>query len=184
VDVEQASDVSGTEYKLVDRYGQIAFTSNGLRDGGPIKLSVDGPYTLLVEGSRANAGFDTYTLNVHSLGAAPVQSLSLGVLTTGSIETPGDTAEYSFNLSDRSLLHFDSLTNSSNLYWTLAGPAGTSVSSRRFDRSDASINNPTLDLPAGEYRLSIDAGGACRSMRGETKLVRLPFSCWISRMPN
>ena len=59
-------------------------------------------------------------------------------------------------------MYFDSLTNNSNLNWTLVGPAGTAVSNRSFSGSDG-LNlsgNPVLNLVAGTYQLTVAASGS------------------------
>jgi hypothetical protein len=159
VDVEAASDTVNTEFKLVDRFGQVVATSNSFRDLGPVTVSADGTFTLMIEGWRGNADLDTYTINVHVEPPAPGLPLALNTTIDGSIAVPGETVEYSFSLANRSHLLFDSLTNSA-LNWTLEGPSGTIVNALDFDDSDESrINDPALDLPAGDYSLVVDADG-------------------------
>src|SRR5262249_26995861 len=69
---------------------------------------------------------------------------------------------YTFSLAAPALLDFDSLTNNSNLRWSLSGPPGTPVSNRSFIASDGSgfPANPTLSLPAGAYTLTLAVSGA------------------------
>lgn len=159
-DVESVTDVTNTQYKLIDPFGEVVFISNRMNDTDLQTVDLAGSYTLLVEGRVSNTGIDTYTMNVHRVVATAPVALAVSEGTTGYIVTPGQSVEYSFTLADRSLLHFDSLTNNASLNWTLAGPSGTIVAARTFDRSDsANFNNPILDLPAGEYSLVVDAIG-------------------------
>jgi hypothetical protein len=76
----------------------------------------------------------------------------------GSIDTSGQRDTYTFNLPIDSRLYFDSLTNNGNLAWSLSGRGGTVVNGRSFNDSDAvDISNPTLNLIAGDYTLTVDA---------------------------
>lgn len=77
----------------------------------------------------------------------------------GSIDVPGETDQYGFTLQQDARIVFDSVTNNPSLNWTLTGPAGTQVDKRAFSASDATTANPMLELPAGEYTLTVDADG-------------------------
>src|SRR5262249_32247655 len=68
---------------------------------------------------------------------------------------------YAFTLPSASLLYFDALTSNFQLNWTLTGPAGNAVFLRSFNQSDATSTsaNPVLNLVAGDYTLTIGAGG-------------------------
>src|SRR5262249_51626187 len=85
--------------------------------------------------------------------------LVLGATTTGSIDVSGETDVFSFTLVADARLYFDSLTNSSNLRWTLIGPAGTAVGDRPFSTSDAIDGFTLLNLPAGDYTLTVSGAG-------------------------
>jgi len=159
-DVVTASDTGGSMYRLVDPFGQVVFAVTTLIDRAAQQLISTGTYTLLVEGERDNVGTDTYTLNVIFAGNTPPAAPSGTLLTLGSTINDtmagGETDNYTFSLAQRSLLYFDSLTNSSGLFWSLKGPAGPTVTSRRFDLTDAhNFAAPVLDLPPGDYQLSI-----------------------------
>src|SRR5262249_26386824 len=85
---------------------------------------------------------------------------TLGSTVSGAIATAGAQGRYSFTLSSPALLYFDALTNSSNLTWTLTGPAGTAVNARSFVSSDSGGNsNPVVSVPAGDYTLTTDLPG-------------------------
>ena len=159
-DVEAASDVNGALYRLIDPFGSVVFTSNRLNDTDVQTVDFDGTYTLLVEGGRSNTEIDTYTINLHRLN--PVSSaLTIGTPVTGSLGIPGEVSIHTFSLTDRQQIVFDSNTNSSNFIWTLEGPQGTVVDGRRFDRSDSNfLNNTVLDLPVGDYQLTVDGTGS------------------------
>src|SRR3546814_1503782 len=89
---------------------------------------------------------------------------------------PGNTVTGTFDVADRtrftltltqpSRLLFDALSSNTNLHWTLTGPRGVEVDQRTIAYSDsvdlASSLQPLMDLPAGDYVLTIggfEAGG-------------------------
>src|SRR3546814_7524570 len=82
----------------------------------------------------------------------------------------GESDRYSFTLDERTRLLFDSFTQTSGINWTLSGPDGTVVSSRRFDQSDGLGlgANPVLDLSAGNWTLTIDGAGDAASSEEQT----------------
>ncbi len=78
----------------------------------------------------------------------------------GNLDVPGEIDAYAFTVKDDSQVYFDSLTSNANFNWSLAGPAGHTVSSRSFAGSDgAGIANPVLDLVAGSYTLTVSGSG-------------------------
>ena len=65
---------------------------------------------------------------------------------------PGQRADYTFTLTGRTRLLFDSLTNNSNIVWRLRGPGGVSIiGDRSFTSSDSYDGSSVLDLAAGDY---------------------------------
>jgi hypothetical protein len=75
---------------------------------------------------------------------------------TGSISVPGEQDPFSFQVADRALFCFDSLTNQSSLRWDLTGPTGLLVNNRPLSSSDAgSIGDPVLRLLPGNYTLTL-----------------------------
>src|SRR5262249_13183169 len=76
---------------------------------------------------------------------------------TGSIDVPGETDQYGFNLPQNARIVFDSVTNNSNLNWSLKGPTGTLVDGRPFNASDGTAANSVLDLTAGDYTIAVNA---------------------------
>ena len=80
---------------------------------------------------------------------------------SGTLNTPGQVDHYSFTLTAETHLVFDSLTNNSNVDWTLSGPQGQVVTDRSFSASDgaAFTGTPVLDLTSGTYTLSVSGVG-------------------------
>ena len=122
-------------------------------------LSLGGTYTLAIEGRATETIARDYTFAVVILPRQSVP-MNLGATISGTIAVPGQEDEYAFTLSRQTLATFDSLTASNTLTWTLIGPGGAVVSARRFDLSDSTdFAVPVLDLPAGNYRLTVDGVG-------------------------
>lgn len=104
--------------------------------------------------ARSYARFETLEPRVLlSADINPAQPIS------GAIDAPGETDTYAFTLTNDTKIVFDSLTNNSNITWTLTGPKGVEVASRALTGSDSvSLSgSPLLDLVAGEYSLTVDA---------------------------
>lgn len=76
-------------------------------------------------------------------------------VTTGSLAVPGETDEYRFVLDRPTTLHFDSQSNVDALQWSLEGPFGPIVTSRRF--YDDSVAGSILPLGPGEHRIRVQA---------------------------
>ncbi|MFN0054155.1 MAG: putative Ig domain-containing protein [Planctomycetales bacterium] len=170
-DVQARSGANSAGWRLADPYGNIlfskSFNSTTSSDVATMTLTQSGNYTLLLEGFVFDTGSGSYTFNVQPMGNSPPapftgSALTLGATTSGNIAVAGQQDRYLFTLAERSLLYFDSLTNNSNLNWTLVGPAGTAVSNRSFAGSDAgSLNgNPVLNVVAGTYQLTVAATGS------------------------
>ncbi|HSL49024.1 MAG TPA: LEPR-XLL domain-containing protein, partial [Candidatus Deferrimicrobiaceae bacterium] len=77
-------------------------------------------------------------------------------LVAGSIDAPGEVDRYTFTLATDAGLYVDSQTNTSNIRWSLAGPAGTAVSDRALASTDALEGPGLLGLVAGDYTLTVD----------------------------
>ena len=78
----------------------------------------------------------------------------------GSLDAPGQQKQYQFTLQDTKHVVFDSLTNRSDLNWTLTGPNGTVVNGRQFsDDGNYYSGTPAFDLGSGTYTLTV-AGSA------------------------
>ena len=168
-DVQERSGASRARWRLVDPFGNILFNTDFNADVNTLTLAQPGSYTLLLEGFIFDAGSGSYTFNVQPMGNVPQPPLTgvplaLGTTVSDSIAVAGEQDQYLFTLANPSLLYFDSLTNNSNLNWSLVGPAGTAVNERSFTASDAgslfiSIN-PVLNLVAGTYQLTVAASGS------------------------
>jgi hypothetical protein len=143
------NEISYSGWALYDAYGTQVF-SQGLQDAGRITLPTTGTYTLVVGSQVWITGQTSYAFNV-----APVTddaaALTLGALTSGSIDTVGQHDVYTFTLAAAARLWFDSQTNNGNLNWQLIGPTGTVFSPWPFSYDDQSVGL----LQAGTYTLTV-----------------------------
>ncbi|MCX7197539.1 MAG: LamG domain-containing protein, partial [Proteobacteria bacterium] len=79
----------------------------------------------------------------------------------GRIDVPGEVDRYTFTLNSDVRLVFDSLTNDSQIQWSLDGPLGSVVGPTALNGSDASDRSgaPAVPLSAGTYTLNVDGVG-------------------------
>jgi len=156
---------SGTVYwRLLDPFGAVVFDSKSFTaDQGPLTLSLTGAYTLLVEGYYGNtAGSLNYSFNVEYRGNTPMPplatgtSLTLGSLVSGSATATTQQSLYSLTLSAETQVYMDAL-NGAGYSWTLTGPRGVVVNSRKFSSTDANAlsGNPVMTLVPGDYLLTV-----------------------------
>ena len=78
---------------------------------------------------------------------------------SGSIEVPGQTTLYTFQLTEPRRVLFDALTPNSGLTWALDGVAGPLVAPTAFTQSDAQSGGSVLALDSGDYTLRVDGNG-------------------------
>ena len=143
-------------WRLVDPLGNVVFDSPLNTDPGRITLALAGTYTILVEGQIADTSASSYLLNVEPI-TDTTQTLALGSTVSTALSAPAAQDNYTFTLTAPTLAYFDSLTNNGNYQWSLTGPEGTVVSKRAFNVSDSTGGpaNPVLELPAGQYTLTV-----------------------------
>jgi hypothetical protein len=77
----------------------------------------------------------------------------------GALDAPGQQKQYQCTVQDTKRVVFDSLTNRSDLNWTLTGPNGTVVNGRQFSDDGNSYSMPAFDLASGTYTLTVAASG-------------------------
>ncbi|HEX4999488.1 MAG TPA: LEPR-XLL domain-containing protein, partial [Terriglobia bacterium] len=155
------SGISNATWRLFDPFSNLVFNTNFNTDNEPSTFTLSGTYTLIIEG-RVDSGTGTtgYTFNVKPVPAPVTTGIQLGDTVNGAITVSGERDVYSFTLGGTAKLHFDSLTNTNTLDWSLSGPAGTHVSGRSFSNSDSfDFSSPSLALPAGAYTLTVDGSG-------------------------
>ncbi len=156
------SDYYSTVYRLIDPLGNQVWNGYIWPDDQEMgALSLGGTYLLLVEGRIGYGGTYPYSFNMQVVQDL-VGNLAVGDTVTDAFTQPGQRAIYSFSLTEDAQLLFDGLTPnnaSPDIYWTLTGPRGTEVSSRRFYSSESHElggTSPLLNLIAGDYTLTLD----------------------------
>lgn len=150
---------NGPTWRLIDPVGTTLFNTSFSNDGGRMTLGVSGTYTVLIDGDITSTGPIAYSFNVVPI-TDKTQGLTLGNVVSSGLAAPGELDNYTLSLANSALLYFDSLTNSSNLQWSLSGPAGIAVNNRPFTASDGLFTaNPVLAIPAGNYTLTVSASG-------------------------
>src|SRR5262249_46245037 len=136
-------------WRLVGPYGNDVFRTS-FANVPTLTLPQAGTFTLLGEGALTDTRSGAYTFTLPPLGHValpPVTGtpLVLGTTVSGTITTSGEQVVYLFSLPQRTLAYFDTLTNRSDMFWTLQGPAGPVVTDQRFDVSET-VTNPVLNL--------------------------------------
>ncbi|WP_295529412.1 CARDB domain-containing protein, partial [uncultured Pseudacidovorax sp.] len=152
-----ANDDGNTRWRLIDPYGRAVWGSDGFSDRA-LALDVVGRYTLLVEGWSGTSGTSTYGFTIQQVVNGR-QSLALGETVSGRVAQQGQTQAYTFDLAADARLLMDSLTQASNLRWSLDGPGGLLVDSRAFSDSDWYSGVDALNLAAGRYTLRVFGNG-------------------------
>ncbi|HET9129966.1 MAG TPA: matrixin family metalloprotease, partial [Terriglobia bacterium] len=163
-DVTARNGGGNAQWSLVDKFGNLvfdrSFSDTISADTGPLTLPSTGTYTLLIEGSRFDAA-SNYTINVVFQGNTPPTAppagtpLTINSTVSSSIGVAGEQDLYSFSLANASQISFDSQTDNGLFFWSLIGPSGTLVSSRSFQGSDSIDGGGTMNLLAGDYRLTV-----------------------------
>jgi hypothetical protein len=96
-------------------------------------LTGQGTYTLLVGGGDQEPGpAGTFSFNLVPATQTSA-ALALNTEYEGALVTPAQQHLYSFTLTERKRVYFQSLTNQSIVRWTLTGPAGIVQSSQAFN---------------------------------------------------
>ncbi|PZQ23763.1 MAG: hypothetical protein DI569_03340 [Sphingopyxis macrogoltabida] len=122
-------------------------------------LPMDGDYVIAVEGSIYNGSGASFAARVVKVADA-LRPIVPGAPVTGEYDVAERTG-FTFTLTQPTRLLFDSLAANFDLHWTLTGPRGVEVNQRTFAYSDSFDLAPSLssllDLPAGDYTLTIGA---------------------------
>lgn len=131
---------------------------SGLLDSHPGRflLPETGSYRLVIDGRPSLTGESTGTLRLTATGDV-AQPLTLDRDVTGAIARPGERQIYDFTLAAPTTLFFDSLTNRSDLRWTLEGPEGVLRQAGLNNDSSGSDLHP---VAPGDYRLIVEGTGA------------------------
>lgn len=144
--------------RIMTPTGRILLSDNVTSDAEDLTAPETGLYLVSVEGRPA----ETATSGDYSFTLQPVldstNSMFVGETIQGSISLPGRRHHYELSLSAPATLFFDSLSNN-GLLWSLRGPNGLIITDRAFWSSDSADANSLLNLPAGEYAITVRASG-------------------------
>lgn len=146
-------------WRLVDPYGRQVF-SNSFSVVDMLTAPVSGVYTLMIEGQVTTVDPQEYSFGVQFLGNNPPTSfsgtpLSLGDTVQGSIVSSGEQDGFTFTLASDSYLLIDSLTNNSQLRWSVVSHRGGEVTEQRFDSLGAGAAGYLFSLVPGDYQLIV-----------------------------
>jgi hypothetical protein len=160
-DLQLQDNIPNASWRLLGPTGvEIYNQSLNWGDVDTLTVPLTGQYTLLIEGYLEDSGTGTYSFQVSSVPNNPPTAMALNATIDGSIDVPGESNSYTFDLTSDRQLYFDSLTNDGNVHWTLTGPLGTAVNATSFANSDW-FSEPLsqLRLPAGSYTLTVARSG-------------------------
>lgn len=128
-------------------------------------LAFGGTYWIVVEGYFYESNPLIFSFTAHASSDSIPQAISVGSTVSGNIAVPGQRQTFTFSLTERSLVIFDTLSVSSDaLSYSLvgpAGPAGPVVDARNLN-SDYyfSSNDMPVRLIPGAYQITVDGAGA------------------------
>ncbi|MCW8988310.1 MAG: LEPR-XLL domain-containing protein, partial [Gammaproteobacteria bacterium] len=149
-------------WRLIDPYGDHVIASNTLNSDVPaFTADITGNYWLVLEGDKSNDPALTLTYEF-ALNRVPdlISTLDFNELISDAITVSGQTTVYEFDLAIPGRLVFDSLTETTDITWSLHGPRGTEVINQLFTSSDAVDGSAFFNLPAGTYQLKVHGTGA------------------------
>ena len=153
IDVDAAQ--SGVDIRLFRPEGGMILDALGAQTRDDVVLPVDGDYLIALEGD-ADAVATSFQLTLHT-EVEGRQTVALGDAVAGSIAAPAERDVYAFTLASAARVYVDSLTDRSDIRWSLTGPRGLEAT-RAFSASDSSSfgANAAFDLPAGAYEIAVD----------------------------
>ena len=150
--------VSGNTYwRLLDPFGVEVFAT-GPNNAGLRTLAETGTYTLAVEGYMNDASGGNYSFNVVPV-VGGTQGFAMGNTVTGAIATPGQVQRHTFSVASAARLYFDSLTNQSEIRWSLDGPIGNIIANRAFNASDGVSGYSVFEATPGDYTVTVFGNG-------------------------
>ena len=144
--------------RLYGPLGDVLLTLAVTSDEDVFTVAQTGTYLLSVEGRFA----DTSAMGNFSFLLQPVldgtNTFAIGQTVNGAITHAGQRQFHYFSLASAARLFFDSLVNSS-FTWTLAGPSIEIFTPRPFHGSDGLDGDARLNLPAGDFVITVDTSG-------------------------
>ena len=156
LDFLAGTNTDSTYYRLVDPLARSIAENYVPNDRGPFSVPLTGRYVLFVEGWIGAPNPAGYGFAVRSVSDGS-QSLVVGATVNGNIDGPGQIQSHTFKLAASRQIYFDSLASRDDMYWSLDGPRGRVVNGRGLGNTDSDHGFLWLDLPAGDYTISVSA---------------------------
>jgi tRNA A-37 threonylcarbamoyl transferase component Bud32 len=153
-DVQETS--AGTYFILTAPDGRTEVFNIYNSDQGPIVLEAAGVYTLMVDPDNANK--PSYEFIVWDVNPPVIEggAIEFGQFTGGEIETPGQTAKYTFEATAGQTIYFDVQETSAGTYFILTAPDGRTEVFNIYN----SDQGPVVLEAAGVYTLMVDPDNA------------------------
>ncbi|WP_146512309.1 PKD domain-containing protein, partial [Thalassoglobus neptunius] len=157
VDVTSFTGASGGRWRLVSPFGKVL-------DGQPLQtgqtlvtLDAEGSWTFLIEGDLADsASSANYAFSITETSAS-LTPLILGATTVADVSL-GSTVGFEFTLSAQTLLSFDSFSDRSDLFWSLADDTREFIRAQAFSGASGSSRQGSdlvFTLEPGTYSLTV-----------------------------
>jgi subtilase family serine protease len=147
----------GISWQLMDPFG-YSVASGGSVLGAQTTRAIQktGEYWLIIDGNDNNAETANvaFELSLEQF-ADKSEALTLGAVTQGSIDTAGQTVFFQFDIANPSIFAFDSLSNRSDLSWTLTGPYGNIFTDIPLNTADAGNRLALWRLDPGRYKVGV-----------------------------
>ncbi len=153
-DVQNTSE--GTYFILTAPDGRTEVFNIYNSDQGPLTLEQDGTYTLVVDPDSANK--PTYEFILWDVDPPVIEEseLALNEFVSGEIETPGQTAGYTFEGEAEQTIYFDVQETSEGTYFILTAPDGHTEVFNIYNSDQGPL---TLEQD-GTYTLLVDPDSA------------------------
>jgi hypothetical protein len=153
-DVQNTSE--GTYFILTAPDGRTEVFNIYNSDQGPVTLEQSGTYTLVVDPDSANK--PSYEFIVWDIDPPVIEggALPLSEFVSGEIETPGQTAVYTFEAEAEQTLYFDVQNTSEGTYFILTAPDGWTEVFNIYN----SDQGPVVLEQSGTYTLVVDPDSA------------------------
>ncbi|MDN5787397.1 CARDB domain-containing protein, partial [Pseudorhodobacter sp.] len=169
IDFDALSTSGNTDIQLYGPDGRRVWSRGNLSDTNGIKLRETGKYIFAVKGAISNSGVSPqFAFAVRDAGdQTPAvltgTPLAVGELASGTLTTANVAQDYLLTLTAPKRLYVDAQTYNYYLRFTIRDALGVIVDDLDFDdftttvipRGDQQDGSWWIDLPAGDYQISI-----------------------------
>ncbi|WP_415234604.1 CARDB domain-containing protein, partial [Pseudorhodobacter sp.] len=169
IDFDVLSSSGTADNQLFGPDGRRIYTRSGLTDTNGILLSETGQYIMVIRGGVGNSGASPkFAFAIRDKGTTPAAVLSgtplaVGAIASGTLTGANVAQNFLVSLDAPKRLFIDAQTYNFRMYVTLRDALGVIVDDLSFGnfaptivpRGDQQDGTWWLDLPAGEYQISI-----------------------------